>query len=118
MRSVIVRVLLLSFLLASCSSVDLNAKMPVFDPGVDPESWAQIPAGEFYFGQHNKVETLPAFEIMVTDVTTAQYADFPGRGLRQAGWESDRRLLSWRCLSRRKARGAHRSGRLDLHPIR
>lgn len=81
MRSVIVRVLLLSFLLASCSSVDLNAKMPVFDPGVDPESWAQIPAGEFYFGQHNEEKSLPPFEIMVTDVTTAQYADFLNKAL-------------------------------------
>ncbi len=67
---------LLIVLLASCAPVDLNASIPIFDTGVDPDSWAQIPAGEFYFGQHNDVETTPAYEIMVTDVTVSQYAAF------------------------------------------
>ena len=68
--------LLLSIMLASCASVDLNAPMPIFETGVDPDSWVQIPAGEFFFGQHEDVEKTDAFEIMVTDVTTAQYASF------------------------------------------
>jgi formylglycine-generating enzyme required for sulfatase activity len=68
--------ILLSVLLASCASVDLNAPMPVFETGVDPNAWAQVPAGEFYFGQHEDVETTAAYEIMVTDVTAAQYAAF------------------------------------------
>ena len=63
-------------ILASCARVDLNAPIPAFDTGVNPNAWAQIPAGEFYFGQHDEVETTDAYEIMVTDVTTAQYADF------------------------------------------
>jgi formylglycine-generating enzyme required for sulfatase activity len=63
-------------LLASCAPVDLNAPIPTFDTGVDPNSWAQVPAGEFYFGQHEAIETTNAYEIMITDVTTAQYADF------------------------------------------
>ncbi len=67
---------LLIVLLTSCAPVDLNASIPIFDTGVDPDSWAQIPAGEFYFGQHNDVETTPAYEIMVTDVTVGQYAAF------------------------------------------
>ncbi|MGB8984546.1 MAG: SUMF1/EgtB/PvdO family nonheme iron enzyme [Anaerolineales bacterium] len=50
--------------------------MPTFDTGVDPNAWAQIPPGEFYFGQHEQVETTGAYEIMVTDVTVSQYADF------------------------------------------
>jgi len=50
--------------------------MPTFDTGIDPNAWAQIPAGEFYFGQHEDVKTTDAYEIMVTDVTAAQYADF------------------------------------------
>ncbi|GAB4454472.1 MAG: hypothetical protein Kow0070_00990 [Anaerolineales bacterium] len=62
--------------LASCAPVDLNAPVPVFDTGVDPTSWAQVPAGEFLFGQHEDVESTAAYEIMVTDVTAQQYADF------------------------------------------
>ncbi|NJC97823.1 MAG: formylglycine-generating enzyme family protein [Anaerolineae bacterium] len=71
-----VAVLLAMTMLASCAPVDLNAPMPVFDTRIDPDTWAQIPAGEFYFGQHEDVETTDAYEIMITDVTTAQYADF------------------------------------------
>jgi formylglycine-generating enzyme required for sulfatase activity len=63
-------------LLASCAPVDLDASIPTFDTGVDPNSWAQVPAGEFYFGQHENIESTEAYEIMVTDVTAAQYADF------------------------------------------
>lgn len=67
---------LFAVLLASCATVDLNAAIPAFDTGVDPNTWAQIPAGEFYFGQHEDIKTTDAYEIMITDVTTAQYADF------------------------------------------
>ena len=63
-------------LLISCVPVDLNAPMPTFDTGIDPNSWVQVPAGEFYFGQHEYVENTNAYEIMVTDVTVSQYADF------------------------------------------
>jgi formylglycine-generating enzyme required for sulfatase activity len=63
-------------LLASCTPVDLNAPIPTFETGIDSNAWAQIPAGEFYFGQHNEIQTTDAYEIMVTDVTAAQYADF------------------------------------------
>ena len=68
-------------LLASCGPVDLNAPMPVFDTGVDPEAWAQIPAGEFHFGQFDDIETTLAYEIMVTDVTATQYAAFLNEAL-------------------------------------
>jgi formylglycine-generating enzyme required for sulfatase activity len=67
---------LLTVLLASCASVDLNAPMPTFETGIDPDSWAQIPTGEFYFGQHEDLETTGAYEIMVTNVTVNQYAEF------------------------------------------
>jgi formylglycine-generating enzyme required for sulfatase activity len=50
--------------------------MPTFDTGIDPESWAQVPAGEFYYGQHEDIEFTEAYKIMVTDVTVSQYADF------------------------------------------
>jgi formylglycine-generating enzyme required for sulfatase activity len=64
------------FLIVSCVPVDLDAPIPAFDTGIDPNAWVQIPAGEFYFGQHEQVEMTDAYEIMVTDVTVRQYADF------------------------------------------
>ena len=76
MKRFIPSLLLFAVLLASCAPVDLNAPIPTFDTGIDPNAWAQIPAGEFHFGQHEDIETTDAYEIMVTDVTAAQYADF------------------------------------------
>lgn len=76
MKRLFLNLSLLTALLASCASVDLNAPLPSYDTGIDPNSWAQIPAGEFLYGQHDEVETTDAYEIMVTNVTTAQYADF------------------------------------------
>jgi sulfatase modifying factor 1 len=73
---VVVPLLLAMTLLISCAPTDLNAPMPAFDTGIDPNAWAQVPAGEFYFGQHEDLEYTDAYEIMVTDVTTAQYAGF------------------------------------------
>ena len=81
MKRIIFTFIIFSVLLASCGSVDLNAPMPVFETGVDPDSWVQIPAGEFYFGQHEHVQNTDAYEIMVTDVTTAQYAAFLNEAL-------------------------------------
>ena len=68
--------LLAMTLLISCTPVDLNAPMPVFDTGIAPDSWAQVPAGEFFFGQHEEIESTAAYEIMVTDVTNEQYSQF------------------------------------------
>ncbi len=69
--------ILLSAILASCASADLNAPVPVYDTGVDPDAWATIPAGTFLSGQHNQQIVLDYdFEIMVTLVTTTQYVDF------------------------------------------
>ena len=67
---------LLTALFTSCTPVDLNAPIPTYDTGVDSNSWAKIPAGEFYFGQHEDIEVTDAYEIMITDVTVSQYADF------------------------------------------
>ena len=76
MKRIFLTLCLCAALMASCSPVDLNAPIPTFDTGVDPNAWAQIPAGEFHFGQHDDIEFTEAYEIMITDVTTAQYADF------------------------------------------
>ena len=76
MKRILVTLSLLAILLSACGAVDLNAPLPAFDTGIDPNTWARIPAGEFYFGQHEDVESTGAYEIMITDVTTAQYAEF------------------------------------------
>ena len=76
LRRFLLTLSLLTVLLAACVPVDLNAPIPAFDTGVDPNAWAQIPAGEFYFGQPEEIEFTDAYEIMITDVTTARYADF------------------------------------------
>ena len=53
-----------------------------FDTGVDPESWVIIPAGEFLSGQLNEPVTIDYdYEIMVTDVTVAQYVSFLNEAL-------------------------------------
>ena len=74
-RFILTSILLIAFL-ASCAPVDLNAPLPAYDTGIDPDTWAAIPAGEFAFGQHEDIESTDAFEIMVTDVTAGQYAGF------------------------------------------
>src|SRR5665647_1633107 len=81
MKRLLPTLILLTVLLTSCASVDLYAPIPTFDTGVDPDSWAQIPMGEFHFGQHEDIESTDAYEIMVTDVTVGQYADFLNQAL-------------------------------------
>ena len=64
-------------ILASCAPVDLNAPIPVYDTGVDPNAWTTVPAGQFLYGQFNDPTTIDYdYEIMVTDVTVSQYVDF------------------------------------------
>jgi formylglycine-generating enzyme required for sulfatase activity len=89
MKRFFLTLLLLAAPIASCAPVDLNAPIPSFDSGVDPNVWAQVPAGEFYFGQHAAVETTAAYEIMITDVTTGQYADFLNAALKDDYVELD-----------------------------
>jgi formylglycine-generating enzyme required for sulfatase activity len=69
-------VLALIFLTA-CTSVDLDAPIPIVDTGVDPETWAIVPAGEFLSGQHNAPIMIDYdYEIMITDVTVTQYVAY------------------------------------------
>jgi formylglycine-generating enzyme required for sulfatase activity len=81
MKKNILIFVLVALFLAACGPVDLNAPIPTFETGVDPNSWVSIPAGEFYFGQHEHIESTAAYEIMVTNVTTAQYAAFLNKAL-------------------------------------
>jgi len=82
MNKHIATLLLGLILLAGCGPVDLNAPAPVFQTGAVPGTWATVPAGEFLYGQHDEVVDVPYdFEIMVFDVTVAEYADFLNEAL-------------------------------------
>jgi len=75
-------VVLFAVLLAACASVDLNAPIPVYDTGVDPNAWALIPAGTFIEGQFDHPASIDYdYEMMVTDVTVSQYVDFLNKAL-------------------------------------
>ena len=78
------------FLLAGCSGQAQDAPPPTFDTGVDPDAWARVPAGEFLYGQHEK-ETIIAqpYEIMVSDVTNAQFARYLNEALALAAVKLD-----------------------------
>jgi formylglycine-generating enzyme len=72
-------------LLVACSPVDLHAAIPLYDPGVDPNSWAVVPAGGFFAGQEAAPTILDYdFQVMVTDVTVMQYVDFLNTALADA----------------------------------
>ena len=55
---------------------------PAIDTGANPDAWAKIPAGEFLMGIHRELVDIPhAYEMMVTDVTNAQYAKYVNAAL-------------------------------------
>ncbi len=87
---------LLAFaLIVSCTPVDLNAPVPVFDTGVDPDAWGLVPAGEFLKGQFNEESTIAYdYEMMVTNVTNAQYAEFLNEALDQEAARMDGNLVT------------------------
>jgi formylglycine-generating enzyme required for sulfatase activity len=60
------------------------------ETGIDSEAWAQIPAGTFHFGQHDEMVTIAApYEMMVTDVTNAQYARYLNEALAKGSVKID-----------------------------
>jgi formylglycine-generating enzyme required for sulfatase activity len=76
MKTIIPSLILLALLIVSCAPVDLNAPLPSVDTEIDSNAWAAIPAGEFHHGQFDEIESTDAYEIMITDVTTTQYAGY------------------------------------------
>ena len=88
--------LLTAFLLASCAA-PASSPLPGIATGVDSEAWALVPQGEFLYGQHNH-ETLVDYdyEIMVTDVTNAQFADYLNAALADGALKRDgERILGY-----------------------
>jgi len=71
-------------LLAGCGQVpEAPVGLSQFtDSGIDPNSWARVPAGIFLTGQYDlQVDLDYEYEIMVTEVTNAQYAQFLNEAL-------------------------------------
>jgi len=85
MKRAMVFLLLISLLLTACSSAAVNAAPSAYiDTGVDPQSWTQIPAGEFLLGAHDEEGMIDYdYEMMVTDVTNTQFADYLNQALAQ-----------------------------------
>lgn len=90
MKRTLWTLVLLAAILASCAPVDLNAPVPVYDTGVDPNSWAVIPAGSFLQGQAADPTSIDYnYEMMVTDVTVSQYVNFLNETLADSALKVD-----------------------------
>jgi formylglycine-generating enzyme required for sulfatase activity len=80
--------LLVSFFLTGCGTISGLSPSPTIkiETGVDSDSWAIVPAGTYFSGQHAHPTVVDYdFEMMVTDVTNAQYADYLNQALVE-GW--------------------------------
>lgn len=74
--------LLLAVLLSGCAAPQLPASTQPVQTGVDENAWASVSAGTFRFGPHDdEVNISYDYQIMVTDVTNAQFADYLNAGL-------------------------------------
>ena len=82
MKRAFILLALISALAVGCASQVPTEPPPYIETGIDPDSWALVPAGEFLMGLH-KHETMVDYdyEIMVTDVTNAQYAEYLNEAL-------------------------------------
>jgi formylglycine-generating enzyme required for sulfatase activity len=64
-------------LLTGCTAPVATAALAKVETGVDASAWAQVPAGAFVLGQHEEKGWIEKpYEMMVTDVTVAQYARY------------------------------------------
>lgn len=83
MKTRFLSLLLVCLLVSACSSHEQAATPPpVVETGVDPQAWALIPAGPFLMGRHaDEMVVDYDYRIMVTDVTTGQYANYLNEAL-------------------------------------
>lgn len=72
----IVLLLALALVWVGCSN-PAQGTQPRVDTAVNPEAWAHVPAGNFLMGPHNQETNIGYdYEMMITDVTNAQYARY------------------------------------------
>ena len=83
MKQALIFLVLMVLFLASCAPSGVQTTPPPsIDPGIDTYSWALIPAGEFLMGLHEHGTNLDYnYEIMVTDVTNLQFANYLNEAL-------------------------------------
>lgn len=85
MRRIINLLIVIPLLFAvSCTAQENKPVEPIeyVDTGVDCNAWVTVPAGEFLKGQHRHVVNIEKpYQIMVTDVTNAQYVKFLNEAL-------------------------------------
>lgn len=85
MKSTRLLILILTLFLCGCSSAAQESpvtKNQILETGVNPGSWASIPAGPFPSGQaDHQVDLDYEYQIMITDVTNQQYADYLNQAL-------------------------------------
>jgi formylglycine-generating enzyme required for sulfatase activity len=86
----IIALLIAITFLAACTQVDLNAPLPIYDTGIDPESWVNIPAGSFLSGQFDEPISIDyEYQIMRTDVTVAQFVGYLNTALADGTLKTD-----------------------------
>jgi formylglycine-generating enzyme required for sulfatase activity len=76
-------ILILGLLATGCAAAPIESSPPAaVQTGVDPADWAHVPAGDFLAGLHDHAVQIDYdYEIMVTDVTNAQFADYLNQAL-------------------------------------
>ena len=81
---IMISLLLIGTVATACTSnANAGAITPEYiDIGVDSAAWATIPAGDFPHGQEDVLTTVDYdYQIMVTDVTVEQYANYLNEAL-------------------------------------
>ncbi len=79
MKRMLISLIWIALLATACTPTSSIGAItpPYIDTGIDPSSWVVVPAGEFPYGQEDHMTMVDYnYEIMVTDVTNQQYADF------------------------------------------
>lgn len=86
MKAPLFCMIILALVIGGCAPLPAVGTVtpPFIDPGVDPNQWALIPAGPFPYGQHDHPTAVDYdYEMMVTDVTNAQFAQFLNEAVSQ-----------------------------------
>lgn len=76
-------IVLTAIVISGCSTPSFEAGPPLIaDPGIDPDQWAVIPAGEFLQGQFEYEVMLDHdYQMMVTPVTNQQFVAYLNQAL-------------------------------------
>lgn len=84
MRQLCALMIVAAAFFSACSAPSAISPTTISNPetGVDPGGWVNIPASDFYSGQHDHLLSIETdYEIMVTDVTNAQFAEYLNQAL-------------------------------------